>query len=231
MDKKIKHRILGVMVIIGLVVLLFPLFQDNKDLPAQTVSVKTPPFPDQSTQVAAAPSEAEQAEQIAENPVPDNKVALQTDDLIMPPAPSATKAADASPQPAVAPVPMMGLPEELAKAKLLKQAAPAGKPTTHKVPAKTIQAKSKEPLNLKSATWAVQLGSFQNKANALRLVNQLRANGYHAFIEQAANTPSASTRVFVGPETKRSAAKLLVDQLEANLHLRGMVVSYKPLAL
>ena len=82
-------------------------------------------------------------------------------------------------------------------------------------------------LSLKNAVWVIQVGSFKNKANALRLVNQLRASGYKAFIQQFAN----NTRVFVGPEIKQGSARALASRLESELQIRGIVLSYKPLAL
>jgi cell division septation protein DedD len=83
----------------------------------------------------------------------------------------------------------------------------------------------------KNPVWVIQLGSFKNKTNALRLVNQLRANGYRAFIQQVNSTEGNSTRVYVGPETKQTAARALAGELESQLHVRGIVISYQPLAL
>lgn len=82
-------------------------------------------------------------------------------------------------------------------------------------------------IKLKQSVWVIQLGSFKSKTNALRLVNQLRLKGYHAFIQQV----DARTRVFVGPEGKQQIARMVASQLEEEMHISGMVVSYKPLAL
>lgn len=86
-------------------------------------------------------------------------------------------------------------------------------------------------IELKNPVWVIQIGSFKNKANALRLVNQLRANGYRAFIQQVSNTFGENTRVFVGPESKHNSARALATRLESDMHIRGIVISYKPLAL
>lgn len=86
-------------------------------------------------------------------------------------------------------------------------------------------------LKLKNTVWVIQLGSFKNKSNALRLVNQLRASGYRAFIQQVNTTSGDSTRVFVGPELKQTAARALAGELETSLHVHGIVISYQPLAL
>lgn len=84
---------------------------------------------------------------------------------------------------------------------------------------------------LQNAAWVIQIGSFKNKTNALRLVNQLRAKGFKAFIQQVSTTIGDSTRVFVGPETKHSVARSVAGQLENEMHIHGIVISYKPLTL
>src|SRR5262249_49589734 len=86
-------------------------------------------------------------------------------------------------------------------------------------------------VDLSKAAWVIQLGSFKNKANALRLVNQLRANGYHAFIQKISTTFGEHTRVFVGPENKRMTANALANRLESEMHVKGIVISYQPLTL
>ncbi len=84
---------------------------------------------------------------------------------------------------------------------------------------------------LRNAAWVIQIGSFKDKGNALRLVNQLRAKGYRAFIQQVSSDFGNGTRVFIGPEPKQNTARALATQLESNMHIRGIVISYKPLAL
>src|SRR3990167_4820801 len=86
-------------------------------------------------------------------------------------------------------------------------------------------------LQLKTSAWVIQLGSFKNKANALRLVNDLRQKGYKAFLQTVSSPFGDSTRVYVGPEYKHVSAEKLASELERELHLRGIVISFKPLAL
>jgi cell division septation protein DedD len=40
-----------------------------------------------------------------------------------------------------------------------------------------------------------------------------------------------NTRVLVGPEHKQAQARALASRLQNELHIQGMVVSYKPLTL
>lgn len=98
--------------------------------------------------------------------------------------------------------------------------------------AKKYNATSNDGLaELKNAAWVIQIGSFKNKANALRLVNQLRANGYRAFIQQISTALGENTRVFIGPEMERTHARALANRLESEMHIRGIIISYKPLTL
>src|SRR3990167_7693331 len=57
MEKKTKHRLLGILVIVGLVIILLPLFQSGKESSSPATLVKAPPFPDQSIQVTSQPIE------------------------------------------------------------------------------------------------------------------------------------------------------------------------------
>jgi DedD protein len=77
--------------------------------------------------------------------------------------------------------------------------------------------------------WIVQLGSFKNKLNAERLTNSLRAKGYKAFtIETKSN---GQTRVLVGPEFRQVAAATLASKIQQDINMRGIVMTYQPLAL
>jgi DedD protein len=85
-------------------------------------------------------------------------------------------------------------------------------------------------MQLKQAAWVVQIGSFKQKSNALKLVNRLRAKGYRAFIQHVASG-AGQTRVFVGPEHKQDSARLLASELQSEMKLHGIVISYKPFTL
>lgn len=286
MERKTKHRILGVFAIAALVVIVLPLFQSGDEPPTETKLVKAPPFPDQSVQVATEASASPdqpvipvQSPQAAENdaatqsdimssarPTVVNEVSPAKDET--PPA----KVAEA--EPAMSPEgddfkttvsKEAGKPSDIsasvktayvskltkepteqpvikaASAKKAKLAEKSDKKTqaikVAKLEKKRLPPVTNAPLtdnglvDLKNPVWVIQIGSFKNKANALRLVNQLRANGYRAFIQQISNTFGENTRVFVGPEYKRHSARALASRLESDMHIRGIVISYKPLAL
>lgn len=334
MDRTTKHRILGIVVVIGLVVILLPLFQGGKDAPTDVTVVKAPPFPEQSVQMTAdttdvqnaapapisnpqsatetktadssatpvvapvdsankdaQPASAPKVTPVAANiktdttpvtPAKTTVVAVKTDlpksDLPQPPPLSPTdldktKVAAMNAQAANDDMPVQKTDQILAPSdedaivdtkkinKAVKKASkvaeykiieesrliPKAKKVAHVTKRDVTNVHKTKPvatpyvqqaslnnnglISLKAAGWVIQMGSFKNKTNALRLVNQLRAGGYRAFIQHTASSFGDSTRVFVGPEYKQASAFALADRLENDMHLRGIVISYKPLTL
>lgn len=316
MDSKTKHRILGVLVIIGIGVLVYPLLQSGNDVPNEQVLVKAPPFPDQASPLnqgptptvmpqpdnapaAAAPVAAPalpDSSASSENVTPDDTMRQQPDDVIQPStsstvvnvkapdiaspatptpdqpaAPSTEKPAsnDATPTPPAAPapssddvkaaspsasldnetnntleadVPAAEKPVKVShqvsrhlKAKTVAAAKPkfAKKSFASSVKAYTMprQDDSNGLLKLNQVAWVIQVGSFKQKTAAMHLVNQLRENGYRAFIQQLPSSDGNNTQVFVGPENRQHLARALATQLQDDLKVKGIVISYQPFSL
>jgi len=78
----------------------------------------------------------------------------------------------------------------------------------------------------KPQAWVVQVGSFGNEPNALALRDKLRTRGYAAFVERVQLEGKNIVRVGVGPESIRDRSERLRDQLEKDMGLSGVVVSY-----
>lgn len=74
--------------------------------------------------------------------------------------------------------------------------------------------------------WAVQVGSFSQRQNAIALRDRLRGKGHAAFVESAYGNDGAVTRVFVGPELLRKNAASAAEKLRAELQIEGIVVRY-----
>jgi DedD protein len=64
--------------------------------------------------------------------------------------------------------------------------------------------------------WAVQVGSFASAENAQKVVGELRAQGYKAFVSTAGTGQGARHRVRIGPEKARTQAQKLADRLKRN---------------
>ena len=82
---------------------------------------------------------------------------------------------------------------------------------------------------LKNSAWVVQLGTYKDKLSALRLVNQLRAKGYNAFIHQKGAAFGEEVNVYIGPEGKKDLAESLATKLAKETNLSTVIKSYKPL--
>ncbi len=73
--------------------------------------------------------------------------------------------------------------------------------------------------------WAVQLGSFSNKANAEKLAADLRKQGYAAFLSQLATDSGQLHRVRIGPQKDRDSAEAMAKRLAKAGH-KGQVVPH-----
>lgn len=78
----------------------------------------------------------------------------------------------------------------------------------------------------KETVWAVQVGSFNNRSNALGLKEKLRKKKIHAYVERIMKNNKAVYRVRVGPEVTRKKAEALKKKLLKDLKLSGLVVKH-----
>lgn len=251
MERKTTQRIIGILVIAALIVILLPLlFNGNSsESPKLTAEVKVPPFPEQVPQSATDTNLAQQAS-AASQPTPDVNPQPSTD--IAQSSPITPPAQDTNNNLNTNTVSMNDpLPTQIAEATPSNIQDTIVIPDTQKSDVSSIQEKpivSKNPphiekiklaksgkpqlthhdlVKLKNSAWVVQMGSFKNKTNAIRLTNQLRAQGYKAFTREIRST----LRVYVGPEFKQASAATLANKIEQQMKLRGIIISYKPLEL
>jgi len=92
-------------------------------------------------------------------------------------------------------------------------------------PAPVVETES-NPILQQVKVWAVQIGSFSKKENAESLVNKLQEHGYAAYTNQRPNENDI-TSVLVGPEIRKEKANLLVQQLEKEMNIKGIVIQYQ----
>lgn len=74
--------------------------------------------------------------------------------------------------------------------------------------------------------WAVQVGSFANRSNALALQKKLRKNKFTAFVEFIKNNKGGVYRVRIGPEVQRAKAETILRDVKKKLDIKGVVVSH-----
>ncbi len=189
MDRALKERIIGAAVLVVFVVLVVPIFLDGPPEEGETV-----------TERVLLPG---QEEQETKTVVLDRERSVP-----IPPASSSTaqqpEPADEEParEPETEPKPLVQQaveqPEEKAPEPVAEEPP---KPAPTQVAAST------------TGMWAVQLGSFSNKDNAERLADQLRKQGYAAFVSQVATGNGTMHRVRIGPQKDREKAEEMVARL------------------
>ena len=95
------------------------------------------------------------------------------------------------------------------------------------LPAKTT-SEAAPPAVITPKAWAVQVGSFTQRDNAMRLRDQLRSKGYKAFVEQITSADKTFYRVRVGPEVSRDKAVALQKDLQSKMKLQDSTVVSHP---
>lgn len=76
--------------------------------------------------------------------------------------------------------------------------------------------------------WTVQLASFIEKENALKLRSDLREQHEKAYIREKQSAGGRVFRVYVGPMVKAEDASAALKRLKQTHKLQGMVLRYVP---
>jgi DedD protein len=127
-------------------------------------------------------------------------------------------------EPATAPeTPAAAVPTTAAAATPVEPAAAQPAPAEAR-PAERIPASPQVRVGL--AAWAVQLGSFANPENAIKLRDRLKKLGYTAFVETVYLEEGKKTRVYVGPELERAISEQALKKLIKDVDMHGIVVKY-----
>lgn len=74
--------------------------------------------------------------------------------------------------------------------------------------------------------WALQVGSFSKKTNALALQDKLRGKKYHAFVDRIIRNNKAVYRVRIGPEATKVKAEALKKKIQKEMKLSGLVIKH-----
>jgi len=197
MERALKERIIGAIVLVIFVVLVVPIFLDGPPEDGEIVSerVLLPGQKDQDTKTVVL-------ERGRSQPIP---VANSTEDDSGKPedVPAELKVTQPTPEP---------VPQQEA---VREKQAPAPQP----------QTEPKKPAASTTGMWAVQLGSFSNKENAEKLAADLRKQGYAAFLSQLQTSSGQLHRVRIGPQKDRASAEAMAARLLKVDH-KGQVVPH-----
>lgn len=199
MDRALKERIIGAVVLVLFVVLVVPVFLDGPADNSEILSERVP-----------LPGHSEQKVQT---------IVLDRDRKEPVPAAQSSAPSEASPEPqpkvATAPVP-------IAQNSPAVEKKPADENQDKPVPAPVAESPATT-----SATgmWAVQLGSFGDQENAERLAADLRKQGFAAFLSQLSTGDGQLHRVRIGPQKDRESAEAMAERL-AKVGHAGQVVPH-----
>lgn len=259
MDKRRTQRILGILVIIALVIILFPLLFSKNEVTTQTVSVNAPAFPDQlnspttttvvnnvsqdtvNTTPITQPLSVDEA--VSDTNVPGTSSMNQSQDIKQPlelndasaDEANSAKNADQAKNDIQQNAQAVTLSTEEENITPVIQDSIVNKKSikSSKVKAKShYKPTHNDVAKLNKPAWVVQMGSFKNKGNARSLTDKLRAAGFNAFTKDVKSTQgSLRTRVYVGPEFKEAAATKTSQKIQHDMNLQSIVLPYKPLAL
>ena len=199
-EEKLKQRLVGATVLVGLGVIFIPMLLDNSGNSGISESaIKTPSRPSDSfTSVPLAEKPAERAPLKLQEP---------------PPLPARVK----SPPPRLEVVLPVEPAEEGVAPKEVLEADPAQGVGKALAPPPAAKAEKR------AGTHIVQLASFSSEGKAVALETRLRKRGYNAFVERIPVRGGKLFRVRIGPLSELKAKKLQAT-LEKDINLKGMVI-------
>jgi len=199
-DERLKKRLVGATVLVSLVVIFVPMLLEDEPMVETGIhETNIPPKPERDFSSRVIPAEDEKLS------VPPVSRRPQIVPLKPPPAPAVVKKTEP---------PTLSAPAEQVETKPAEQ--PEMKPPA---------VEPREGLT----AWVIQVGSFSNRDNAEKLVQQIREMKYAAFMEQADVDGKTHYRVKVGPEVDRKLADKMLVSLNKDLkalNLKGTVKSY-----
>jgi DedD protein len=83
-------------------------------------------------------------------------------------------------------------------------------------------AATPRPATPPKPAWALQIGSFGDKNNALKMRDEYRGKGFAAYVDE----DSGSFRVRIGPELDRERMEKLQDRILKQEKIKGMIVTH-----
>ncbi|WP_036997960.1 SPOR domain-containing protein [Metapseudomonas resinovorans] len=218
LDKGLKQRIVGALVLVALAVIFLPMLFSREDELRQVV-VEAPPMPKAPDM---PPVELEQVQvpepqALPQEPVPPLE---PTGDALASDVSAAQDVAPVAPAPPAVPAAPAPAPAPAQPQVQAKTPAPSPAPAV-------AQVKSEEKrldVNGLPVSWSIQLASLSSRSSAENLQKNLRTQGYNAYIRSV----EGMNRVFVGPVIERAEANRLRDQLARQQKLNGFIVRFQP---
>jgi DedD protein len=239
MDERLKHRLVGVAVILSIAAIFAPAIMKKSNHRfdgRSTVSIKLPAKP--ALPVVAMPEKESmfRSVKVAHVDIPSVKEELK-------PLSTLAKAEPLSQMNELKSAPVVAQKQSTTLKELTPVmegaaskdvATPAKDNKIVKVqPVKAREIKKavavKGPVKAKivpvtTSRYSVQLAAFSQQNNAVSLVNRLKSKGYKAFFSKTITKNGTTYKVLVGAEDKKQRAETLQQQLAEAVKLKGIVV-------
>ena len=214
MDEGAKRRLVGAAVLVALMVIFVPMLVDDRE---ETEGLGEPiTMPGESEVDAAFDSEMPTVEDLDQAlngdltpPLPPPETQGAVPETAAPA--DADRSASLEPLPRPSPQP----PEQ--------SAAPAQRPAASPEP----RASGPKQVPAGATAWVVQVASLGSSSAATKLQNELRGQGYPAFVEQALVNGKTYYRVRVGPEVDRARAEAVAGRLQDVTSSKPLVQRYR----
>ncbi|WP_298626077.1 SPOR domain-containing protein [uncultured Legionella sp.] len=247
MDEKLKHRLIGLAVILSLGAIFAPAVMKKSSQNLEnnySVNIKLPPKPLAPDVVSSNETEVFKTIKVAKVKIPPvsdehqlselvNAEAIKSDAIDTSNAPVHARA-----EPNVKPAPVQLALNEVVHTttkKAITVAAVKPKNTAPVVaarskpvakPTKVAQvAKTKTVPISKKDVYAVQLASFSQLSNAQSLVNRLHTKGYKANYIRIAGKNGPVYKVYVGHSPRKLDVMKVKTQLASAMQLNGFIVN------
>lgn len=241
MDERLKHRLVGLAVVISFGAIFAPAimkqssqrFDDKKNISiklpsrpnAPKVLTKNEPalFKRMTVAHVTLPAVREELKPISTlaraEPLGQLNGDLKPVQAVMPKEPDTTITVAESEAVEIAPSALIAAPLAAKKAaapsSVIKKASPKMIASVKRAATKALAAKK---------TYAVQLGTFSQQKNAVALVSRLKNKGYRSFLIKSNSKHGAVYRVLVGQTAQRQDAKLLQQKLASAEQVNGFIV-------
>jgi len=199
LETNLKVRLVGATVLVSLAVIFIPMILDGRESTGSSITESNiPPKPERGFISKVIPL----------TPVETVKPAVAAKPMI--------KKGLAPQVSAETPEVKKPVPKVASKTAVKQEKAPP--PATDPVEIKKLRADI--------SAWAVQVGSFSSKQNALALRDKLRNKGFAAFVDTTKVNEIENFRVRVGPEVKREKAESLRKKLSGTYKGRTFIVKH-----
>jgi len=226
-----KQRIVGAVVLVALGIIFVPMFLDFQE--DNYMNEDESPIPERSGEFASITIPVEQWAEASLNEIIDEVPESENPDILpvndAEPREIEAQVPSRSPEPVAAAGPVSAQTGSAAQA-----VPPAPARATVEADRKPAEEEVKPSLRREIArsehpamAWVVQVGSFSNEANALKLRDRLQKKGYDAFTESVRTDDKRVTRVRIGPELRRSRAEKIKSEIEKDLKLTAMILKYR----